>query len=174
MRPKIDGTSFGSITVAGTVFDHDIVISPHGDVSKRKKKLSKAIYGTSHVISLEEARYIAAEAAGVDRVIIGAGQHGMVQLSPEAAEFFAGKGCAIVLRPTPEVIKVWTRRRAARSGYSTSRASKSSDRGLAAPERQLVQDHHRRGRRTLAGRAPKDGPSARSAPHDDRCGTLSR
>jgi hypothetical protein len=59
------------------------------------------------VISLEEARYIAAEAAGVDRVIIGAGQHGMVQLSPEAAEFFAGKGCAIVLRPTPEVIKVW-------------------------------------------------------------------
>jgi hypothetical protein len=93
--------------VAGTVFDHDIVISPRGDVSKRKKKLSKAIHGTSHLISLEEASYIVAEAAGVDRVIIGAGQHGMVQLSPEAAEFFAGRGCAIVLRPTPEVIKVW-------------------------------------------------------------------
>ena len=40
-------------------------------------------------------------------MIVGAGQHGMVRLSPEAAEFFAGKGCAIVLRPTPEVIKVW-------------------------------------------------------------------
>jgi hypothetical protein len=109
MRPEIDGTSFGSITVAGEVFDHDIVISPRGRVSKRKKKLSKAIYGTSHVISLDEARYIDAQAEGADRVIIGAGQHGMVELSPEAAEFFDRKECAIMLRPTPEVIKIWNR-----------------------------------------------------------------
>jgi hypothetical protein len=107
MRPRIDGTSFGSITVAGKVFDHDVVISPGGEVTKRKKKLSKAIYGTSHVISLDEARYIQGAAGGAGRVMIGAGQHGMVQLSPEAAEFFAGHGCTIVLRPTPEVIEVW-------------------------------------------------------------------
>jgi hypothetical protein len=56
MRPRIDATDFGSITVEGTVFDHDVVISPDGEVSKRKKKLSKAVYGTSHTISLEEAR----------------------------------------------------------------------------------------------------------------------
>ena len=29
MRPKIDGTSFGSRHRGGTVFDHDILISPH-------------------------------------------------------------------------------------------------------------------------------------------------
>src|SRR2546423_1428688 len=52
MKPRIDGTSFGSITVGGTVFEHDIIIRPDGAVKKRKKKLSKAIYGTSHMISL--------------------------------------------------------------------------------------------------------------------------
>ena len=54
MKPRIDATEFGSITVDGTVFDHDLVISPDGEVSKRKKKLSKAVYGTSHTISLQE------------------------------------------------------------------------------------------------------------------------
>jgi hypothetical protein len=54
MNPGIDATDFGSITVEGTVFDHDVVIGPDGEVSKRKKKLSKAVYGTSHTISLQE------------------------------------------------------------------------------------------------------------------------
>ena len=36
MKPRIDATDFGSITVEGTVFDHDVVISPDGEVSKRK------------------------------------------------------------------------------------------------------------------------------------------
>src|SRR4051794_23048026 len=30
MKPRIDATDFGSITVEGTVFDHDVVISPGG------------------------------------------------------------------------------------------------------------------------------------------------
>ena len=46
------------------MFDHDVVISPDGEVSKRKKKLSKAVYGTSHTSSLEEARYVYGQAAG--------------------------------------------------------------------------------------------------------------
>jgi hypothetical protein len=73
MKPRIDATDFGSITVDGTAFDHDVVISPDGEVSKRKKKLSKAVYGTSHTISLEEARYVYGRAAGADRLIVGAG-----------------------------------------------------------------------------------------------------
>jgi hypothetical protein len=107
MKPRIDATDFGSITVDGTVFDHDVVISPGGEVSKRKKKLSKAVYGTSHTISLEEARYVYRQAAGADRLIIGAGQYGRVRLSPEAADFVARKACEIVLLPTPVVIGIW-------------------------------------------------------------------
>ena len=36
MKPRIDATNFGSITIEGTVFDHDVVICPDGEVSKRK------------------------------------------------------------------------------------------------------------------------------------------
>jgi hypothetical protein len=52
MKPRIDRTTFGSITIEGTVFEHDVIIRLTGRPEKRKKKLSKAIYGTSHMISL--------------------------------------------------------------------------------------------------------------------------
>jgi hypothetical protein len=107
MKPRIDATDFGSITVEGTVFDHDVIISPDGEVRKRKKKLSKAVYGTSHTISLQEAKYVYRQAGGAERLIVGAGQYGRVQLSPDAADFFARKVCEIVLLPTPHVIGVW-------------------------------------------------------------------
>jgi hypothetical protein len=58
MNPKIDKTRFGSITIAGEKFEHDVIIRQDGRVEKRKKKLSKEIYGTSHVISLAEAKHI--------------------------------------------------------------------------------------------------------------------
>ena len=53
---KIDKTQFGSITVAGKTYEHDVVIRLSDKVVKRKKKLSKRLYGTSHTISEDEAR----------------------------------------------------------------------------------------------------------------------
>jgi hypothetical protein len=107
MRPLIAGTQFGSITVDRTVYDHDVIIDPVGTVSRRKKKLSKAVYGTSHVISLAEAKYVLDHGKGAERLIVGAGQYGRVELSPEAVEFFARKHCEVVLLPTPEAIAAW-------------------------------------------------------------------
>jgi hypothetical protein len=52
MQPRIDRTQFGSITIDGKVFEHDVLIRLGGQVEKRKKKLSKAVYGTSHTVSL--------------------------------------------------------------------------------------------------------------------------
>jgi hypothetical protein len=40
-------------------------------------------------------------------LIIGGGQYGRVELSPEAAAYLAGKECDVVLLPTPEVIATW-------------------------------------------------------------------
>jgi hypothetical protein len=107
MRPRIDGTSFGSITVEGTVFAHDVLISSDGKVRKRKKKLSKRVYGTSHTISLEEAKYVYEEGGRGERLVVGGGQYGRVQLSPEAADYLARKDCEVVVLPTPETIDVW-------------------------------------------------------------------
>ena len=105
MKPKIDKTKFGSITIAGDNYEHDVIIRLNGKVKKRKKKLSKDLYGTSHIISLTEAEYVYED--GANWIIIGTGQSGMAKLSPEAAEFFQEKRCTVKLVPTPEAIRCW-------------------------------------------------------------------
>ncbi|MGC9336407.1 MAG: Mth938-like domain-containing protein [Anaerolineae bacterium] len=105
MRPHIDGTTFGSITIDGVDLDRDVIIRLDGRVQKRKKMLSKAIYGTSHVISREEAEYVYQE--GAKRLIVGSGQFGLVELSDEAAGFFQDRGCQVDILPTKEAIQAW-------------------------------------------------------------------
>ena len=72
MNPHIDGTAFGSITIAHDDYEHDVIIRLNGGVEKRKKKLSKAIYGTSHIVSLAEAQYV--YEPGAQRLIVGLGR----------------------------------------------------------------------------------------------------
>jgi hypothetical protein len=106
-RPQINATSFGSITVDGESYDHDIIITLEGEVKKRKKKLSKAVYGSSHTISLPEIEYVYQDDA--EGIIIGSGQYGVAKLSKEASEFMAGKNCQVVLKDTPEALQEWNR-----------------------------------------------------------------
>ena len=107
MKPTIDSTKFGSITIEGEKIEHDVVIRLNGDVEKRKKKLSKALYGTSHVISLDEAKHVYEN--GADYLIIGAGQGGLVTLSAEAEAYFEQKVCRVELLPTPKAIDAWNK-----------------------------------------------------------------
>jgi hypothetical protein len=107
MKPKISHTSFGSITVEDIEYDFDILINQKGLVSKRKKKLSKAIYGTSHTLSEDEVKYVYEDR--IDEIIIGAGQYGMVKLSDEAETYLKKKKCSPVLLPTPEAIHYWNK-----------------------------------------------------------------
>ena len=107
MKPRIYKTKFGSITVAGDKYTHDIIIRLNGIIENRKKKLSKEVYGTSHIISLAEAKYIYED--GAERLIIGSGQSGLVKLSDEAAEFFQQMNCQVELWPTPEAIHLWNK-----------------------------------------------------------------
>ena len=105
MEPKIDRTIFGSVTVDGQAFERDIIIRLSGKVKKRKKKLSTAVYGTSHTISLEEAKHVYQR--GAERLVVGAGQYGLVELSKEAAEYLDERGCQVDLMPMKEAIKAW-------------------------------------------------------------------
>ncbi len=107
MKPKILHTSFGSITVEDHEYDFDILINSKGLVSKRKKKLSKAIYGTSHTLSEDEVKYVYEDKA--HEMIIGAGQYGMIKLSDEAKTYLKKKKCSPVLKPTPEAIEYWNK-----------------------------------------------------------------
>ncbi len=102
---RIDDTQFGNITIDGKTYDHDVVIRLNGDVVKRKKKLSKKHYGTSHVVSKDEVKFVFEK--GTELLILGSGQEGNVRLSPEADDYLAKKGCEIVIQPTPEALRVF-------------------------------------------------------------------
>jgi len=110
-RPKIQRTEFGAITIDAKVYRHDIIIRLDGKVEKRKKRLSKQVYSTSHIISMDEAKQIYQE--GAKRLIVGSGQTGMVKLSDEAAAYFKQKGCTVELAPTPAAVRIWNDARGA-------------------------------------------------------------
>lgn len=105
MKPSIDSTEFGNITISGELYEHDVVIRLSGKVKKRQKKLSKSKYGTSHKVSLEEAEHIFE--TGAEQLIVGTGQSGMLDLSNEATEFFRQNGCAVQLLSTPQAVTAW-------------------------------------------------------------------
>ena len=111
---KIDGTDFGTITIDGTLYDHDVIVRPSGEVVKRKKKLSKRIYGTSHIISAEEAEYVYEE--GCTEMIVGTGQYGKVTLSPEAELFLRRRGCEVIAEPTPRAIEIFNEKKGEKLG----------------------------------------------------------
>ncbi len=114
MKPKIDKTRFGSVTIQGNLVEYDIMVRLNGTVEKRKKSLSKEIYGTSHIISVAEAKYIYQD--GAKCLIIGSGQDGMVKLSDDACAYFNKKGCRVEIQPTPQAIETWNKAEGATIG----------------------------------------------------------
>ena len=105
MNRQINKTKFGLIQIERVTYNHDIIIGLDGEVKKRKKKLSKAIYGTSHKVSLDEAQYIYEK--GAERLIIGCGQYGALYLSSEADLFFQEKDIKVEISSTPKAIQIW-------------------------------------------------------------------
>jgi len=109
MKPIISSTRFGSITIEGKTYEHDIIIRLNGRVKKRKKKLSKAVYGTSHTVSLEEAEFV--YETGATGLVVGTGQYGALELSGEALEFLKINDCHVKLLSTPEAIQLWNEKK---------------------------------------------------------------
>jgi len=111
---KVDSTEFGSITIDGETYHHDVLIRLSGKIKRRKKELSKKIFGTSHMMSLDEAEFVYEK--GSEMLVLGTGQHDNVRLSPEAAKFFTRKGCEVVAQPTPRAISTFNRAKGRRIG----------------------------------------------------------
>jgi len=105
MKPRIDGTSFGSITVDGLKIKNDIVLRLDGSVVKRKKKLSKKVYSTSHIVSKGEAKHVYDK--GADLLIVGTGRFDSVRLSEEAERYLKKRKCRTLLAPTHEAVRIW-------------------------------------------------------------------
>lgn len=107
MSVTIERTDFGEITIGEETYCHDVVVRLSGEVKKRKKKLSKNVYGTSHKVSLDEAKYVYEK--GCRAVVVGTGQHDGLRLSKEAEEYLSKKGCEILMKPTPQAVVVFNK-----------------------------------------------------------------
>src|SRR6202051_168331 len=111
---EIGRTTFRTLTIHGETYDQHVIIRLAGEVARRKKKLSKKSYGTSHVLSKDEAKFVFEN--GCEQLILGSGQMGNVQLSPEAEAYFAKKGCTVLLQPTPKAIRTFNNSHAKKIG----------------------------------------------------------
>jgi hypothetical protein len=105
MKPYINESMFGSITVENMKYHYDIIIDLEGHIKKRKKKLSKKKYGTSHIISLDEIQYVHDD--GTDLLIVGTGQYARSRLSDEADEYLKSKKCKLKLLSTEMAVEFW-------------------------------------------------------------------
>lgn len=113
MKPHINESIFGTITIENMVFHHDVIIGLDGQIKKRKKKLSIKIYGTSHIISLPEIQYVYDE--GATLLIIGSGQYSRTKLSKEAENYLETQKCQVKLLSTENAIEAWNDKRGKKS-----------------------------------------------------------
>src|SRR6201984_672181 len=111
---EIERITFGTIALDGTRCEHGVIIRLSGEVARRKKKLSKKYYGTSHVLSKDEAKFVFEK--GCEQLVLGSGQMGNVHLSPEAEAYFARKGCTVLLQPPPKAIRTFNSSHARKIG----------------------------------------------------------
>lgn len=91
---------FGSITIDGNVYDHDLVIES-GTIRKRKKgpsKPLKAEYGHTPLSGKEEIPLSG------KRLIIGTGAYGRLPILDEVYNEARERGVEVNPMPTPEAI----------------------------------------------------------------------
>ena len=118
---EIEGTKFGSITIDRKTYQHDVVIRLSGEVIKRKKKLSKKYYGTSHVLSKDEAKFVFEK--GCEQLIIGSGQIGNVH--PKLKPILQKRGARSYCSLPPRRSMCSTNHMQRRLGFFTSPVERS-------------------------------------------------
>jgi hypothetical protein len=96
-----DHYEFGSITIDGTRYDHDLVIES-GAIRKRKKKPSKPLkakYGHTPLSAEEEIPLTNR------RLIIGTGAYGKLPVLEEVYDVAGKRGVAVETMPTEEAAR---------------------------------------------------------------------
>ena len=102
----IEETSFGSVTIDGVIYDHDVVILPD-EIIRRKKEITKNKHGTSHKFTKEEMKFYLnrVDISDINLVIVGTGQYGKLGLKPETKKLLEENDIEYEQVKTPELIK---------------------------------------------------------------------
>lgn len=110
---QIDSTSFGSITVGGKRYAHDVWIFADGSIRRRDR---------DHEFTLDELDILLDGRPEV--VIVGTGQSGCVEIDEDAAREAGRRGIKIISDVTPNALKqyneaVKAKRKAAGAFHTT-------------------------------------------------------
>ncbi len=90
----IDGASFGSITVDGKRYPHDVWIFADGSIRRRDR---------DHEFTLDELDLLLK--GKPELVVVGTGQSGCVQVDKEAAELAVKQGVKMIDDITPNALE---------------------------------------------------------------------
>jgi len=97
-------TGFGWIEIDGIRYEHDVIIHADGNVSKRKKKVSKAFKGEYGHTPLSRAELDFLSDEKPQKVFIGTGQYGDLPVTPDATAFLSRYDT--VISPTPGLLSL--------------------------------------------------------------------
>ncbi len=98
---KIDSTNFGSVTISGIKYGDILIIGEK--IILRDQNLLEKLYGTSHKIGSEEIEKLLE--GGPEVIIVGAGQSGALDSSPELEDAASDNNVQLIFLNTPEAIE---------------------------------------------------------------------
>lgn len=107
MKPKINTSKRGQITVQNKPINFDFYIDPEGKIVQRHTGVGSHGRRSTHILSLNEAGEI--YDPNINEMIIGCDDKDKIKLSNEATDYFEEKKCKIKLLPLKEAITYWNR-----------------------------------------------------------------
>jgi hypothetical protein len=96
---EIQESSFGSITVGGRRYNHDVWILADGSVEERK--------GGYHMFLEAEVQTLIKK--GTEVIVVGTGTSGCVEIDPSAEQLAKDKEIEIVCDITPRAVEEYNR-----------------------------------------------------------------
>ncbi|MCD6500587.1 hypothetical protein J7K42_01045 [bacterium] len=111
----IEKYHFGSITINGKTYNHDVEVRWSGEVLDWRRK-------ESHLIAVEDIKRALGQSPEV--IVIGTGESGMARVTEEAKKEIEEKGIKLIIDRTEEAVKSFNIiNKKSEKGYSPPTAS---------------------------------------------------
>ncbi len=99
---KIEKTKFGSITIDGVTYKHDLYINVDGSITERQKELSRPISKGHTVLGPLEIQLLLDQKP--DTLVIGQGQRGILPMPEESKKLLEDSKVILIIDKTPVVL----------------------------------------------------------------------
>jgi hypothetical protein len=97
--PRLESTSFGSVTIDGKEYDYDVLITVSGEIVRHDKTLSLE----GHKVGREELEPLWGEKPEV--IVIATGQYGAIPLDNGAIKQCQEQGIKVIAAKTPQALQ---------------------------------------------------------------------